>query len=93
MLIFGNPLGIKEFDHAVTLVHSDRHLSDSHIDLAEAHILSRSTGTSYREFSCCRHIRDYKGRATILTAPFPTPDRDTRTRPRGRFTLPLSTMS
>ena len=93
MLIFGNPLGIKELDHAVTLVHSGRNLADSHTDLAEAHVLSRSTGTSFREFSCYRHIRDFKGRATTLTDPFPTPDRDTRTRPRGRFTLPFSTTS
>lgn len=95
MLIFGNPLGIREFDHAATLVHSDHALSDSSLELTKAYALRRSvSGGGYREFSCYRSASDFQGRpVTTLIDPFPTPTRDTRTRPRGRFTLPLSAMS
>ena len=94
MLIFGNPLGISEFDHVATLVHSDHDLLDSSTDLAKAYVLRRSMGgENYREFSCYRSAADFEGRAvTTLIDPLPTPTRDTRTRPRGRFILPFRTV-
>ena len=95
MLIFGNPLGIAELDHAATLVHSDHALSDSSPDLAKVHVLRRSLGgTGHREFSCYRSAGDLGGHdVTVLNDPFPTPVRDARTRPRGRFILPFRTVA
>ena len=91
MLIFGNPLGVPELDRAATLVHSSDSLADSSPDLMRAHILRRSVkGNQRREFHCYRDVRDFPStEATILIDPFPTPERDTRTRPRGRFVLPF----
>ena len=95
MLIFGNPLGISEFDHAATLVHSDHAQSDSSDDLAKAYVLRRSTKEGgHREFSCYRSAADFEGRAVAtLVDPFPTPTRETRTRPRSRFILPFRATS
>ena len=91
MLIFGNPLGISEFDNAATLVHSDHALPASS-GLVKAHILRRSANErGHREFSCYRRAGDLENHAaTTLNDPFPTPARDARTRPRGRFVLPLT---
>ena len=95
MLIFGNPLGIREFDHAATLVHSDHALADSSAKLKKAYVLKRSVGErGCREFPCYRTSSDLEGRSvTTLIDPFPKPARDTRTRPRGRFILSLRTVS
>ena len=92
MLIFGNPLGIAELDRAATLVHPSASLTDSSPDLTLAHILRRSLeeGNQHREFHCYRDVRDFQTTAvTTLVDPFRTPERDTRTRPRGRFVLPF----
>lgn len=92
MLIFGNPLGIPELDHAATLVHSTRNLADLSPELALVYSLRRSLSDyQHRDFCCYRDVRDIQWSApTTLTDPFQTPVRDIRTRPRGRFILPFS---
>lgn len=91
MLIFGNPLGIPELDRAATLVHSNGDLVDSSPELTLAHFLRRSVADGQnREFYCYRYVHDFPhGTSTTLIDPFQTPNRDTRTRPRGRFVLPI----
>ena len=92
MLIFANPLGVSQLDRAATLIHADGALSESFRDLTPVFTLKRSVaGGEARVFSCYRDRRDTQGEPLQeLVDPFPTPVRDTRTRPRGRFTLPFT---
>ena len=93
MLIFANPLGISELDRTATLIHADDALSESFRDLTPVFTLKRSvSGDEARVFSCYRDRRDASNDDPLLELadPFPTPARDTRTRPRGRFTLPFT---
>lgn len=93
MLIFSNPLGIPELDYSATLVHSDPGLKESCRDLAEALVIRRRVPSSgeTRVFTGYRHVLDAPtGPTRILDDPFPTPSRDKRTKPRGRFTLPFT---
>jgi len=92
MLIFSNPLGVPELDHAVTLVHPSRSLADSDGALRQVHEIHRRTregGTNC--FFAYRDRRDVppSNQTTILEDPFPTPEREAKTRPRGRFRLPF----
>ena len=91
MLLFANPLGVSQLDRAATLIHTDDALSESFRDLTPVFTLKRSVaGEEARVFSCYRDRRDTQGEPLQeLVDPFPTPVRDTRTRPRGRFTLPF----
>ena len=93
MLIFSNPLGIPELDYSVTLVHSDPGLSESCRDLTEALLIRRRIPSSgeTRVFTGYRYALDAStGPTQILDDPFPSPSRDRRTKPRGRFTLPFT---
>lgn len=92
MLIFSNPLGISELDHAATLIHTDDTLAESYGDLTPVFTIERTVSSDEsRVFSCYRHHRDAPGGQTReLLDPFPTPARETRTRPRGRFILPFA---
>ena len=93
MLIFANPLGISQLDRAATLIHADDALSESFRDLTPVFTLKRSVSSDEaRVFSCYRDRRDASNDDLLreLADPFPTPARDTRTRPRGRFTLPFT---
>ena len=92
MLIFANPLGISHLDRAATLIHADGALSESFRDLTPVFTIRRSvSGDEARVFSCYRDRRDAPGEPLQeLADPFPMPARDTRTRPRGRFTLPFT---
>ena len=91
MLIFGNPLGIKELDHSATLIHPSHDLADSSPDLVPAYVLRRTvTENEHRDFCCYRDIRDFRSDVVrTLIDPFQTPARDPKTRPRGRFVLPF----
>ncbi len=91
MLIFGNPLGIPELDHTATLIHADDTLAEQSDDLKKVFILKRSTSEDeVRKFCCYRYAQNAQsGPIRVLEDPFLTPVRDTRTRPRGRFTLPF----
>ena len=91
MLIFANPLGATDFDHAATLIHADATLAESVNDLSLTFTMKRSiSGNPARTFYCYRHADDAGDAIRELVDPFPTPTRDTRTRPRGRFTLPFT---
>lgn len=91
MLIFANPLGVPELGHGASMIHADHALAASISDLALAFVLKRSVGKdSFHTYYCYRHRRDGNDPIRELVDPFPTPLRDTRTRPRGRFTLPFT---
>lgn len=72
------------------MIHADRALAASISDLTLAFVLKRSVAEgAFHTYYCYRHSRDGNDPIRELVDPFPTPLRDTRTRPRGRFTLPL----
>ena len=93
MLIFANPLGVPGFDATPTLVHSNSALAETEPAVERVHSLSRSVPDGgVRRFHCYRLRTDVPADGTVagLVDPFPTPTRDVRTRPRGKFTLPFS---
>lgn len=91
MLIFANPLGVPELGHGASMIHADRALAASISDLTLAFVLKRSVAEgAFHTYYCYRHSRDGNDPIRELVDPFPTPLRDTRTRPRGRFTLPFT---
>ena len=90
MLIFSNPLGLPELDHAVTLVHRSGDLQTK--KLRRVYEIQRSlSGGGTRSFYCYRSAADLpdEGMGNVLVDPFHVPERDSRTRPRGRFRLPF----
>lgn len=90
MFIFANPLGAEALDHKITLVHPLPKLEDSRLRLV--HEIERTLPDKGKnKFYCYRLSSDVpKGwQASSLKDPFPTPTRDPRTRPRGRFKLPF----
>ena len=91
MLIFSNPLGIKDLDRHVTLVSPERELTDRHGSLALTHSLVRNAHGRATPFFCYRLANDVPSGWTVhtLVDPFPTPEREERTQPRGRFKLPF----
>ena len=93
MLIFANPLGVPEFDAMPTLVHANSALAEMEPAVERVHSVTRSLpGGGVRSFHCYRLRSDVPADWTVsrLDDPFPTPTRDVRTRPRGKFTLPFS---
>ena len=92
MLIFANPLGAQALDHAATLAHPESDLAEKDSGLRLVYELERSVhGEAAHRFYCYRTLSDVPPGWTvrILKDPFPTPERETRTRPRGRFKLPF----
>lgn len=90
MLVFANPLGAKEMDHQVTLIHPDKGLHEHHKDLTLSNILRRSISKDkFNEFYCYRLKKDVPKdwKVSSLVDPFPLPEREERTQPRGRFRL------
>lgn len=90
MLVFANPLGQREMDRRVTLIHSKNNLHELYGDLSHTNILQRTIlGNGYNEFYCYRYKKDVpKGwEISVLRDPFPTPEREERTQKRGRFRL------
>lgn len=90
MLIFANPLGIAELDHAVTLIHSDADLQKRYSGLRQVGTIKRAIPAGDgRTFFCYRVPSDIrKGeRQFDLLNPFPSPTRTQKTQPRGRFRL------
>jgi len=92
MVIFANPLGAEKLDKSATLVHPNNDLFQQFPNLRLAYRLHRSVpGGGVRTFSCYRIASDVPANWEVrdLRDPFPTPTRDSRTRPRGRFKLPF----
>jgi hypothetical protein len=93
MLIFANPLGAPELDHAVTLVHPSPVLHQEVPMFQPVHVVNRNMSTGeVQSFVCYRLATDVPDDWTVasLTDPFPTPTRDALTAPRGRFKLPFT---
>jgi hypothetical protein len=93
MLIFSNPLGVRELDFCATLVHPSPQLEESVPELRLVHRLKRTrTDKSVASFFCYRWTHDVPPdwEITELLDSFPTPIRQARTVQRGRFKLPFS---
>jgi len=92
MLIFPNPLGVREFDRTPILIHPSEGIERTTSDLQLAYILRRLPPEGgARTFYAYRYHSDVPDGWTVgeLLDPFPTPTREARTRPRGKFRLPL----
>jgi hypothetical protein len=90
MFIFANPLGAEALDHKITLVHHSPKIENSRLRLVHE-IYRTMYDKTQNKFYCYRLASDIpKGwQLSPLKDPFPTPTRDSRTRPRGRFKLPF----
>lgn len=92
MLIFANPLGIVELDNAVTLIHPSAALHTTSPTLRMVYEVERTVAEGKStSFHCYRLTTDVPADWVVsrLIDPFPTPVREARTRPRGRFKLPF----
>lgn len=92
MLIFANPLGVTELDRKVTLIHPADNLDRNFPQLRRVGLIRRTIPTGGQtEHHCYRLRRDVPGQHEDfeLLDPFPLPDRDVRTQPRGRFRLDI----
>lgn len=93
MLIFANPLGAPELDHAATLVHPSSVLHQEVPVFQPVHVINRNMPSGeIQRFFCYRLATDVPDdwMADTLIDPFPTPTRDSLTTPRGRFKLPFT---
>ena len=96
MLIFANPLGAPELDRYVNLIHRSPLVESENEDLRKVYEIRRTVKAGLAEaFSCYRFHRDTPDgtECELLVDPFPTPERDARTRPRGKFVLPFQLTS
>jgi len=90
MLVFANPLGAKEMDRRVTLIHPDKSLHEHYKNLSLSNILRRSISEGkFNEFYCYRFDKDIPTdwKISTLVDPFPVPEREIKTQPRGKFRL------
>jgi hypothetical protein len=90
MLVFANPLGSKEMDRKITLVHPDKSLHENYKNLSLSNILRRSISVGkFNEFYCYRFDKDVPKdlKVSTLVDPFPVPERKIKTQPRGKFRL------
>ena len=92
MLIFSNPLGVSELDHHATLIHPSDNLTQHYSELIPVHKFKRTLASGGENCFCGYRLQSDVPNAwdiTTLVDPFPTPKRDERTRPRGKFRLPV----
>ncbi|PIQ95179.1 MAG: hypothetical protein COY75_10715 [Nitrospirae bacterium CG_4_10_14_0_8_um_filter_41_23] len=90
MLVFANPLGAKEMDRHITLIHPDKSLRERYKNLSLSNIMRRSISEGiFNEFYCYRFDKDIPTdwKVSTLVDPFPVPERETKTQPRGKFRL------
>jgi hypothetical protein len=90
MLVFANPLGAKEMDRHITLIHPDKRLCERYKNLSLSNIMRRSISEGkFNEFYCYRFDKDIPTdwKVSTLVDPFPVPERETKTQPRGKFRL------
>ena len=94
MLIFSYPLGVKELDRQVSLVHPSPDLATRGSGLKLVYELVRTKAAGgVAKFYCYRLGGDVPKHweSTVLKDPFPKPERGTKTQARGRFKLPFPT--
>ena len=93
MMIFANPLGFGELDHAATLVHERNDLERDYAQLRNVGQIHRTRADrSASTYYCYRLAQDaLDGTRFEATDPFPTPTRRTETSRRGTFHLVLET--
>jgi len=91
MLIFANPLGCPELDHAVTLIHRSKNVEKSFRDLRLTYTLTRQADNGPRTFYCYRNREDVSKDWGVrrMVEPFPSPSRREKTQGRGRFRLSI----
>jgi hypothetical protein len=90
MLVFANPLGAKEMDRQITLIHPDKNLHERYKNLSLSNILQRSISEGeFNEFYCFRLSKDIPSgwQVSTLVDPFPVPEREIKTQARGKFRL------
>jgi hypothetical protein len=92
MMIFANPLGFGELDHAATLVHERHDLETEYPDLRYVGQIHRTHGDGSVSTYHCYRVSQDAGSDLIpfdATDPFPTPARRAATSRRGTFHLVL----
>jgi hypothetical protein len=92
MLIFANPIGVKQFDKKPILIHSSPTLETEGAGLRKVYELTRTGGDTKYHFTCYRDPRDIAAGHVVakLEDPFVTPERVQETQGRGKFVLPFS---
>jgi hypothetical protein len=91
MLVFSNPLGAFQFDHAATLINQQE-TTDDRIGLVFRLRRSANKG-KFREFFAYRKTSDIQPdwSVEVLDNPFPQPEnRVETTQSRGKFVVPIS---
>lgn len=92
MLIFSNPLGAQELDYNASLLHSASNVENEVPDLRTVYEIERTLSSGRTTKFYCYQLRSdvpNSWEVSNLKDPFPTPTRDSRTRPRGKFKLPF----
>jgi len=92
MLVFANPLAIKELDKFATLITEDKNAEKESPDLELVYTLIRTIDKEEKKFYCYRLKKDVSPSwdDKILKDPFPIPKREEKTQKRGAFILPDS---
>ena len=91
MLIFANPLGVRQLDKQPILLHPSATLEQHAAGLTLVYELTRTGGEHKYDFFCYRDPRDISPGHTLtrLENPFLVPKRTRETQPRGKFILPI----
>jgi hypothetical protein len=91
MLLFANPLGVREFDRSPILIHPSANLEVAATGLKKVYDLTRTGGEDKHHFSCYKDPRDIEEGlvAKELIDPFAIPKRVKETSGRGKFVLPF----
>jgi len=93
MITFPNPLGVRGFDKAATLIHPDHTLADKDKNIQMVNIIERvKRDGTVRSFYCYRLAGDMPVDSDVayLGDPFEIPDnRNTKTKQRGKFNISI----
>ena len=92
MLLFANPLGVRQLDGKPILIHPSGTLEQEDSGLKLVYELSRTGGEHHYEFHCFRDPRDIPAAHVVekLEDPFTLPARVQETQGRGKFVLPFA---
>jgi hypothetical protein len=91
MLIFANPLGVRQLDRQPILLHPSGTLEREGAGLRLVYELTRTGGEHKYDFFCYRDPRDIAPDHALarLEDPFLVPERTLETQGRGKFILPF----